>query len=73
MNNHNHRHDQRKDMHEINCALEYDRVRQLNAARVAVRLYAGVAADGRYGAHERAQRYGRLFAYCVEVAEAHCE
>lgn len=47
MYNHNHRHDQGQNVHEVVGGLEDERIRQLNRPRVACRLYAGAgASDG---------------------------
>lgn len=40
MDNHDCCHDQSQNMHEVGSALEYNRVRQLNGSRVALRFYA---------------------------------
>lgn len=57
-------------MHERRCALEDNRVGQLNVARIAVGLESHLC-DHRDLAHHRAQRYRSLLAYRGEVAEAH--
>lgn len=36
MQNHDHRHTKRNDVHERGGALEYDRVRNLNVPRIAI-------------------------------------
>ena len=71
VDDHDDRHYQGQNVHEVVGALEDDGVCQLNRPRVALRLYARAAVDGRDGPNEGTQRYRRLFAYRREVAEAH--
>jgi hypothetical protein len=59
MYNHDHRHYQGQDMHEVVRRLEDERVCNLNRPRVALCLYPGAAIDLLL-AHQRAQRYRRL-------------
>jgi hypothetical protein len=70
MNNHDYRHYQGQNMHEVVRGLEDERVGDLNGPRVTVCLDPGAAID-LLPAHQRAQWYRRLCAYRREVAEAH--
>jgi hypothetical protein len=53
---HDHGHDQRKNVREAGRALEDDRVGEFNRARIATGLHAIAAGDGRDWSHEWAQR-----------------
>jgi hypothetical protein len=71
MDDHDHRHDQRENVHEVVGALEDDGVCQLNRPGVTLCLDAGSAVYLRRRAYEGAQRYRRLLTYRGEVAETH--
>jgi hypothetical protein len=70
VDDHDHRHDQGQNVHEVVRSLEDECVCDLNGPRVAVCLDAGAAID-LLVAHEGAERYRGLGAYRREVAEAH--
>ena len=70
MNDHDHGHDEREDVHEVVGGLEDERVRQHQRARVALGLDATAAGDVLV-ADQGTQRYRRLCAYRCEVAETH--
>lgn len=70
VNDHNHRHDEGEDVHEVVGGLEDERVGQHKRARVALGLDAAVTADVLV-ADQGAQWYRHLLAYRGEVAEAH--
>ena len=72
VDDHDGRHGQRQDVHEVGRGLEDDGVGQLDAAGVACRFDARGARQRRHGAHEGAQRQRRALADPVKVAEAHC-
>lgn len=71
MQNHNHGHAKRNDMHKRGSTLEYDGIRNLNIPRIAVGYdtrspgYRGCRPD------EGAQRQRHLLAYRIELAEPH--
>jgi hypothetical protein len=70
MDNHDHRHYQGQNMHEVVRGLEDERVGDLNRPRVTVCLYPGAAID-LLPADQRAQRNCSLCAYRREVTETH--
>lgn len=72
MDNHNYRHDQSQNVHEVVRSLEDERVRQEKRARVALGLYASATADFLV-ADQGTHRYRHLLAYRREIAETHRE
>jgi len=70
MYDHDDGHDQGHDVDKVIGDLEDEGIRKFNCAGVAPCLYADTLVD-LLVAHEGAQRYRRLFAYRLEVAEAH--
>jgi hypothetical protein len=64
-------HDEGDDVGEGGGALEDDGVRELDVTGVAVGFYPDAEVDVADAAHEGAERYGRIAADRVEVAEAH--
>ena len=71
MNDHDDRHDQGYDMRERGRALKDNGVGQLDIACVAFGLDANAEAHIANVPNDGAQRYGRVLADLVEVAEAH--
>jgi hypothetical protein len=70
---HNHRHDERDNMHKRRGALENDRVGQLDIPREAIRLNPERAGRRRVRTYHHTQRHRRLHTYRVEVSETHLE
>lgn len=64
-------HDQGQDVHKVVSRLEDERIGDLNSPGIAACLDAHAIADILM-AHSSAEGYRRLFAYRLEVAEAHC-
>ena len=71
MQDHDDRHAQRRQVHEVDGRLEDDGVGQLDAARVARRQHRRRPGHRVGRPHQRAQRERRPLAYRREVAEAH--
>lgn len=64
-------HDQGQDVHKVVSRLEDERVGDLNSPGITACLDTHAIADILM-AHSSAEGYRRLFAYRLEVAEAHC-
>lgn len=71
MQDHDHSHAERQNMHEGRGALKDNGICDFNVPRIAIGYEARRPGDCRRRAYQRAQRHRRFLAYRVELTESH--